>query len=69
MLMILILGGSVPTITKNAEALVVATKESGIKVSTHKTKYMVMSQDKDARHCLKFDSSSFDRVEDNWEQH
>ena len=38
-----ILGGSVRTIKKNAEALVVASKEIGLEVNADKTKYMVMS--------------------------
>jgi len=42
------LGGSVHTIKKNTEALVVASKETGLEVNTDKTKYMVMSQDQDA---------------------
>ena len=33
-----ILGGSVHTVTKNAEALVVATKEIGLEVNADKTK-------------------------------
>jgi hypothetical protein len=33
-----ILGGSVHTVKENAEALVVATKEIGLKVNTDKTK-------------------------------
>ena len=35
-----ILGGSVHTIKENAEALIVASKETGIKVNAAKTKYM-----------------------------
>jgi hypothetical protein len=62
--MILILGGIAHTIMKNAEALIVATKEIGLEVNADKTKYMIMSRDKDARHCLKFDNSSFERVEE-----
>ena len=38
-----ILGGSVPTVKENAEALVVASKETGLEVNADKTKYMVMS--------------------------
>jgi hypothetical protein len=38
-----ILGGNVHTLKKNAEALVVASKETGLKVNADKTKYMVMS--------------------------
>jgi hypothetical protein len=41
-----ILGGSVHTEMENAEALVVATKENGLEVNTDKTKYMVMSRDR-----------------------
>ena len=33
-----ILGGSVHTLKKNAEALVAATKEIGLEVNAHKTK-------------------------------
>jgi hypothetical protein len=34
--------------TVNAEALVVATKETGLKVNADKTKYMFMSRDRNA---------------------
>ena len=34
--------------TKNAEALVVATKEIGLEVNADKTKYMIMSRDQNA---------------------
>jgi len=44
-----ILGGSVHTIKKNAEALVVASKKTGLEVNADKTKYMVMSRDQNAR--------------------
>jgi len=37
------LGGSVHTIKKNAEALVAASKETGLEVNVDKTKYMPMS--------------------------
>jgi len=37
-----ILGGSIHTLKENAEALVAATKETGLEVSVDKTKYMVM---------------------------
>ena len=43
-----ILGGNIHSIKKNTEALVVASKEIGLKVNADKTKYMVMSQDQDA---------------------
>jgi len=42
-------GGSVDTIKENAEALVVASKEIGLEVNADKSKYMVMSQDQNAR--------------------
>ena len=38
-----ILRGSVHTIKKNTETLVVASKETGLEVNADKTKYMVMS--------------------------
>ena len=43
-----ILDGSVHTIKKNAEALIVASKETGLEVNADKTKYAVMSRDRDA---------------------
>ena len=43
-----ILGGSVHTIKKNAEALVVASKEIGLEVNADKTEYMVRSRDQNA---------------------
>jgi hypothetical protein len=36
-------GGSLHCINKNAEALVVASKEIGVEVNAEKTKYMVTS--------------------------
>jgi hypothetical protein len=41
-----ILGGSVHAIKRNTEALVVASKEIGLEVNAEKTKYMVMSGDR-----------------------
>ena len=43
-----ILGGSVHTIMKSTEALVVASKEIELEVNADKTKYMVMSWDRNA---------------------
>ena len=40
-----ILGGSVDTVKKNAEALVAATREIGLEANADKTKYMVTSRD------------------------
>jgi len=48
MMLIRILGGSAHTIKENAEALVVAIKEIGLKVNADKTKYMIMSRDQNA---------------------
>jgi hypothetical protein len=60
-----ILGGSVHTV-KNAEALVVATKEIGLEVNADKTKYKVMSRNRNAGRSqnLKIDNSSIERVEE-----
>jgi len=38
-----LLDGSIHTIKKNTDALVVASKESGLEGNAEKTKYMVMS--------------------------
>jgi len=43
-----ILGGSVDTVKKNAEALVAATKDIGLEVNAHKTRYMTVSRDQNA---------------------
>jgi hypothetical protein len=43
-----ILGGSIHSIKKNTEDLVVPTKESGLEVNADKTTYMVMSQNQNA---------------------
>jgi hypothetical protein len=61
-----IAGGSVHTVKENAKALVVATKEIGLEVNADKTKYMVMSRDRNAGrgHSMKIDNSSIERVEE-----
>ena len=61
-----ILVGSVHTIKKNEEALVVASKETGLDENADKTKYTVMSRDQNAgrSHSMKTDNSSFERVEE-----
>jgi hypothetical protein len=61
-----ILGGSIHDVKENAEALVVAAKEIGLDVNADKTKYMVMSRDRNAgqNHCMKTDNSSFERVDE-----
>ena len=55
-----ILGGSVHTEKKNAEALVAATKEIGLEVNAHKTKYMTVFRVQYAGriHSMKLDNSS-----------
>ena len=59
------MGGSVHTIEKNTEILVVANKEIGLEVNVDETKYMVMSRDQNARrsHNIKIDNSLFEIVE------
>ena len=59
------MGGSVHTVEENAEALVMASKETGLEVNADKIKYMVMSQDQNAgrNHNMKIDNSSFERLE------
>ena len=61
-----ILAGSVHTVKENAEALVVATKETGLEVNVGKTKYMIMSRDQNAgrSQIIKIDNSSIERVEE-----
>jgi len=61
-----ILGGSVHTVQGNAEALVVATKETELEANANKTKYMIMSRDQNAwrSHSMKIDNSSIERVEE-----
>jgi len=51
---------------KNAEALVVASKDTVLDVNADETKYMVMSRDQNAgrSHILKTDNISFERVEE-----
>ena len=60
------MGGSVHTVKENAEALVVAAKEIGLEVNDDKTKFMVMSRDRNAGrgHSVKIDNTSIERVEE-----
>jgi hypothetical protein len=62
-----VLGGSVHTIKKNTEALVVASKDNGLKVNADKTKYMVITRGQNAgrNQNIKTDNSSFERVEES----
>jgi hypothetical protein len=67
---------SVHTVKENAEALVVDTKEIGLEVNTDKTKYMLLSRDRNAGRDdsvktdnyqffqLKYYNSSIERVEE-----
>jgi hypothetical protein len=59
------LGGSVHNIKKNAEAIVVASKQTGPEVNTDKNKYMVVSrgQNTGRSHNIKNDINSFELVE------
>jgi len=61
-----ILGGSVDTVKKNAEALIAATKETGLEVNAHKTKYMTVSRDQNAGriHSMKIHNSFIERLEE-----
>jgi hypothetical protein len=61
-----ILGGSIHTVKVNEEALVVDTTEIGLEVNAYKTKYMVMSRDRNAGlgHSVKIDNSSIESVEE-----
>jgi hypothetical protein len=58
------LGGSVSTILKNIEALVVASKEIYLEVNADKTKYMVMPRDQNAGQSHKIASRFFEKVEE-----
>jgi len=61
-----ILGGSVNIVKKNAGVLVAATKENGLEVNAHKTKYMTVSRDQNSGriHSKKIDNISIERVEE-----
>jgi hypothetical protein len=60
-----ILGGSIHTIRKNTEALLLASKEIGLEVNAEKTKYMVMSRDQNAARngYIQIGNKSFETVE------
>ena len=60
-----ILRVSARSMKKNTDAVIVASKETGLEVNAGKTKYMVMSRDQNAgrSHNIKIDNSCFERVE------
>jgi hypothetical protein len=59
-----ILGGSIYTIQKNTEALVVTSKEIGLEINADKTKYMVMMRlASRAESHIKIGNKSYERVE------
>jgi hypothetical protein len=60
-----ILCESIPTTKKNTEALLVASKEIGLKVNAGKTKYMFMSHEQNAgqNHDIKITTKYFEVVE------
>jgi hypothetical protein len=60
-----ILGGTVRTVKKITEALVVASKETGLEENADETKYMVTSRDQNAGRSrnIKVDNRSFEMVE------
>ena len=61
-----VLSGRVHTIKKNTDALIVASKETGLEVNVDKNKYMVKSLDQNAgtNHSVKADNSSFGKVDE-----
>jgi hypothetical protein len=60
------LGGSIHSVKKHAEDLVIASKEIGLEVNAEKTKYMVMSRNQNAghNHNIKTDNKSFEMLEE-----
>jgi hypothetical protein len=61
-----ILGGSVSTVLKDTEALIVASKEIRLQVNADKIKYIVMSRDQNAgrSHNIKIANNFFEKVEE-----
>jgi hypothetical protein len=61
-----VLAGSIHSIKKNAEDLVIGSKEIGLEVNAETTKHMVMSRNQNAgqNRNINIDSKSFERVEE-----
>jgi len=62
---VIMLGGTVNTMKEKAEALIMASKETGVEINADKTKYIIMSRDQNARqsHNMKTDNRSVESVE------
>jgi hypothetical protein len=60
-----LLGGSIHTVRKNTDALLIASKEIGLEVNAEKTKYMVMSRDRNVGQngYIQIGNKSFETVE------
>jgi len=61
-----ILARSIHTLKENAEALVAATRYNGLEISADKTKYMVMSRNRNAgrNRSVRINNSTFERVDE-----
>jgi hypothetical protein len=68
----IILVGRAHTVKKNTETIVVASKETGLKVNADETKNAILSRNQNAirNRNMNTDDSSFERVEESniWEQ-
>ena len=60
------MGGRAHTINENAEALVVASKVTGMQINADKTKYMVIPRDHNAgrSHSMETDNCPFEKMEE-----
>jgi hypothetical protein len=63
---VIVLGGSVHSRKKNTGAVVVASKETGLKADADNIKYMVISRDQNAglSQNIKTDNNSLERMEE-----